>query len=31
MQEFRTWMIERKVDPEKLRFLFLRLWEEFLK
>lgn len=30
-QEFRAWMIERKVDPEKLRFLFLRLWEEFLK
>lgn len=30
-QDFRAWMIERKVDPEKLRFLFLRLWEEFLE
>lgn len=30
-QEFRAWMIERKVDPEKLRYLFLRLWEEFLE
>ena len=30
-QDFRAWMMERKVDPETLRFLFLRLWEEFLK
>lgn len=30
-RDFRAWMIERKVDPEKLRYLFLRLWEEFLK
>lgn len=29
-KEFRAWMIERKVDPEKLRYLFLRLHEEFL-
>lgn len=29
-QEFRAWMMERQVDPEKLRYLFLRLWEEFL-
>lgn len=29
-QDFRAWMIERKVDPEKLRYLFLRLYEEFL-
>lgn len=29
-QEFRAWMVERQVDPEKLRYLFLRLWEEFL-
>lgn len=29
-QEFRAWMMERKVDPEKLRYLFLQLWEEFL-
>lgn len=26
----RAWMIERKIDPEKLRFLFLRLYEEFI-
>ena len=30
-REFRAWMIERKINPERLRFLFLRLWEEFLK
>lgn len=30
-QDFRAWMIERKINPERLRFLFLRLWEEFLK
>lgn len=30
-KEFWAWMIERKVDPENLRYLFLRLWEEFLK
>ncbi len=30
-QEFRAWMLERKVDPERLRQLFLRLWEEFLE
>lgn len=30
-QEFRAWMVERKVDPEKLRYLFVRLWEEFLQ
>lgn len=29
-QEFRGWMMEHQVDPEKLRYLFLRLWEEFL-
>lgn len=29
-QEFMEWMIERKADPEKMRYLFLRLWEEFL-
>ena len=29
-QDFRAWMIERKVDPERLRFLFLRLYEEFI-
>ena len=29
-QDFRAWMMERKVDPETLRFLFLRLYEEFL-
>lgn len=30
-QDFRAWMIEHKIDPERFRFLFLRLWEEFLK
>lgn len=30
-QEFRGWMMERNVDLEKLRHLFLRLWEEFLR
>lgn len=30
-QEFREWMMERQVDPEKLRYLFLRMWGEFLK
>lgn len=30
-QEFRTWMMERQADPEKLRYLFLRLHEEFLR
>lgn len=30
-QEFRTWMMERQVDPEKLRYLFLRLRKEFLE
>ena len=29
-QEFRAWMIERKINPERLRFLFLRLYEEFI-
>lgn len=29
--KFRDWMIKRKVDPEQLRVLFLRLFEEFLK
>ena len=24
-------LFEEKVDPERLRYLFLRLWEEFLK
>lgn len=30
-QEFRSWMIDRKVEPEKLRYLFLKLHEEFLE
>lgn len=30
-QEFRAWMMKRKVDPENLRYLFLRLHEEFLE
>lgn len=29
-QEFRAWMMERQVEPERLRYLFLRLLEEFL-
>lgn len=29
-QEFRAWMIERQVDPETLRYLFVRLYDEFL-
>lgn len=30
-QEFRAWMIERKINPERLRFLFLWLYEEFIR
>lgn len=30
-KDFRAWMMERKVDPEKLRYLLLRLYEEFLQ
>lgn len=30
-QDFRAWMMERKVTPDELRGLFLRLWEEFLE
>lgn len=30
-QGFRSWMIERQVNPEKLRYLFARLHEEFLR
>lgn len=29
--DFRDWIIKRKVDPEQLRVLFLRLFEEFLE
>lgn len=30
-QDFRAWMMDRQMDPEKMRYLFLRLREEFLK
>lgn len=30
-REFRAWMVEHQVDPEKLRYLFLRMCEEFLR
>lgn len=30
-QDFRGWMMERKVTPNELRWMFLRLWEEFLE
>lgn len=30
-KEFRAWMMDRQMDPEKMRYLFLRLREEFLK
>lgn len=30
-QSFKTWMIENKADPEKLRYMFVRLYEEFLQ
>lgn len=29
-KEFRAWMMDRQMDPEKMRYLFLRLYEEFL-
>lgn len=27
---FRAWMIDNKIDPEKCRYMFVRLCEEFL-
>ena len=29
-QDFKDWMIENKVDPDSCRYMFLRLYEEFL-
>lgn len=30
-EQFRGWMIENKVDPEICRYLFVRLYDEFLR
>lgn len=29
-QDFKAWMMERQITPERLRSLFVRLYEEFL-
>lgn len=29
-QDFKAWMMERQITPDRLRFLFVRLYEEFL-
>ena len=29
-QEFRSWMMERQVEPDKLRYMFVRLREDLL-
>lgn len=28
-QDFKTWMLNRQITPERLRYLFLRLYEEY--
>lgn len=28
--EFKAWMIENKVNPETLRYMFIKLYDEFL-
>lgn len=30
-QDFKAWMIERQITPERLRFLFVRLYEEYIE
>lgn len=29
-QAFKAWMIEHQIDPEKLRYMFARLYDEYL-
>ena len=30
-QDFKAWMMARQITPDRLRYLFLRLYEEFLE